>query len=279
MLPQAHNPFPYPPHFLLIIWPFGFLPFYAAYAVWMGTTLLLYLLATCTGAGGEAAMVFTALLAPATTACLIGGQSGFFVAALLVGGLRLIPRRPILGGILFGLLTYKPQFGVLIPVALIAAGQWRCIAAACATTAALAIVTAGAFGVSIWETWWQALAEYAAWFDRETVANQFMPTVLTNLQMLGLPPGFARAGQSAAALAGGSRCLEGLAPALLARGSSAARRDVPRDATRLHLRPAHAVERGHLVRRPPAAIDGVACLARSRRAHPSTGNPGNYVCT
>lgn len=200
MLPQAHNPFPYPPQFLLIIWPLGFLPFYAAYAAWMGATLLLYLLATCTGAGGKVAMVFTALLAPATTACLVGGQSGFLVAALLVGGLRLIPRHPILGGILFGVLTYKPQFGVLIPVALIAAGQWRCIAAACATTAALAIVATGAFGVSIWGTWWQALAEYEAWFDREMVAHQLMPTVLTNLQMLGLPQDIARAGQSAAAL-------------------------------------------------------------------------------
>ena len=200
MLPDAQFPFPYPPQFLLYIWPLGFLSFYAAYAFWMAVTLLLYLLATCVGAHGKAALACTALLAPATTACLGVGQSGFLLAALLVGGLRLIPRHPILGGILFGLLTYKAQFGVLVPLALIAGGQWRCIAAACATTVGLIIVTMAAFGVSIWETWWQALHAYAASFDSEMAAHQLMPTVLTNLQMLGLPQDIARAGQSAAAL-------------------------------------------------------------------------------
>ena len=58
-------------------------------------------------------MVATLLLAPTTTICLVAGQSGFLLAALLVGGLQLVARRPILAGILFGSLTYKPQFGVL----------------------------------------------------------------------------------------------------------------------------------------------------------------------
>jgi hypothetical protein len=86
-----------------------------------------------------------------------------------------------------------------VPVALIAAGQWRCIAAACATTAGLIFVTTGALGLSIWETWWQALPEYAVLFD-QAAPTHLMPTVLTNLQMLGVPKIIARGAQLAAAL-------------------------------------------------------------------------------
>ncbi|WP_283805366.1 glycosyltransferase family 87 protein [Nitrobacter hamburgensis] len=51
---------------------------------------------------------------------------------------------------MFGLLAYKPQFGLVIPVALLAAGQWRSIGAAALTVAALALGTAALFGLDIW---------------------------------------------------------------------------------------------------------------------------------
>src|SRR6185312_13844103 len=53
------------------------------------------------------------------------GQNGFLTAALIGGTLYLIPIRPVLAGICLGLLTYKPQYGLLFPIALIVAGQWR----------------------------------------------------------------------------------------------------------------------------------------------------------
>ena len=37
-------------------------------------------------------------------------------------------KRPVLAVLLFGLLTIKPQLGILVPVCLIAAGHWRAIA-------------------------------------------------------------------------------------------------------------------------------------------------------
>ena len=58
------------------------------------------------------------------------GQNGFLTAALLGGALQLLDRRPWLAGILIGCLAYKPQFGVLIPLALLAGGRWRTIGAA-----------------------------------------------------------------------------------------------------------------------------------------------------
>ena len=61
-----------------------------------------------------------------------------------------LPRRPILSGILFGLLAYKPQFGLLIPVALLVAGQWRAMIAAGLTVIALTAAATLAFGTDIW---------------------------------------------------------------------------------------------------------------------------------
>ena len=69
------------------------------------------------------------------------GQNGFLTAALLGGALHWLDRRPWLAGVLIGLLAYKPQFGVLIPIALLAGGRWRTIGAAAATVAALVAVS------------------------------------------------------------------------------------------------------------------------------------------
>nr|MDA8250980.1 glycosyltransferase family 87 protein [Rhodospirillales bacterium] len=203
-MPDAdYNPFPYPPTFLLLILPLGLLSFHAAYAVWMAATVPLYLLAICAAVRNKRAAVCVALLAPATTACLVAGQSGFLLAALQVGGLRLVPWRPVLAGVLFGLLTYKPQFGLLVPVALVAGGQWRSVAAACATAAGLLLVTSAAFGATIWWSWLHALPAYALLFDRDMVGHPLMPTVLENLQALGVAPGVAWVAQMAATITAG----------------------------------------------------------------------------
>ena len=37
----------------------------------------------------------------------------------------MLDRRPLLAGVLFGLLAYKPQFGLMIPLVLVASGRWR----------------------------------------------------------------------------------------------------------------------------------------------------------
>jgi hypothetical protein len=78
------------------------------------------------------------------------GQNGFLTAALLGGALQLLDRRPWLAGILIGCLAYKPQFGVLIPIALVAGGRWRTIGAAAATIAALVALSLATLGSEVW---------------------------------------------------------------------------------------------------------------------------------
>jgi len=81
---------------------------------------------------------------------ILAGQNGHFTAALLVGGLSLLDRRPVLAGILLGLMAYKPQMGVLLPVALAAGGRWRSFAAAALIVIGLIVASFVLIGGEAW---------------------------------------------------------------------------------------------------------------------------------
>ncbi len=123
-----------------------------------------------------------AFAAPASGITLVSGQSGFLSGALMVGGLRLASARPWISGLLFGLLTFKPQLGVLIPIALIAAGLWRTIAATAMTALACGIASSLAFGFDLWPAWLQSLRGYAGGYD---VVVDLMPTISANFSGVG----------------------------------------------------------------------------------------------
>ena len=92
-----------------------------------------------------------ALAFPAVFINLGHGHNGFLTAALFGAALVNLDRRPLLAGVLLGLIAYKPQFGILFPLVLAATARWRSFAAAAATVAALALLTTLAFGSSVWE--------------------------------------------------------------------------------------------------------------------------------
>jgi alpha-1,2-mannosyltransferase len=152
----------YPPYFLFVAAALALMPYGLALAVWQTFTLGLYLVVirsiiTSTFAPPERGGIANRdwlLLALAFPAVLINvghGQNGFLTAALLGGGLVLLDRRPIAAGILFGLLVYKPQYGLLIPLVLAVSARWRCFAAAAATVVVLTVVTTAVFGPQIWQ--------------------------------------------------------------------------------------------------------------------------------
>ena len=144
-----HHFWSYPPHIMLLLWPLGLLPYLPAYLLWCIVGLALYLLAAEAGGAPRKDIVFLAL-APAVAVNAFFGQNGFLTAALLIGGLANLDRRPTLSGLLFGVLTIKPQFALLLPVLLVLTGRWRVIAVAVATTAVLVAVTSLWFGPGIW---------------------------------------------------------------------------------------------------------------------------------
>ena len=103
------------------------------------------------------------LLLALTPACLIntiGGQNGFLSAALFLGGVLNIDRRPILAGVLIGLLTFKPHLGIVLPFALVALGAWRVIASAAVTALALFALSTAMFGLDAWREYVAVVGPY-----------------------------------------------------------------------------------------------------------------------
>jgi alpha-1,2-mannosyltransferase len=145
----------YPPYFLALAAVFGRLPYLAALVLWQAATLSLYLatvLAALRPTRLPARPVLVASLAfPAAFINLMHGQNGFLTAALLGGGLVLLQRRPLVAGLCFALLAYKPQFGFLLVPALLAGGYWRAGGAAAAGLTAITLASLAAFGTATWE--------------------------------------------------------------------------------------------------------------------------------
>jgi alpha-1,2-mannosyltransferase len=149
----------YPPFFLLIAAALALLPYGLALLVWQAATFALYLTVVRailrqtvpTGAARlDPLWLLLTIAFPAVFVNLGHGHNGFLTAALLGGALLLLDRRPLVAGVLFGLLAYKPQFALMIPLVLVATGRWRVIAGAAAAVAALALVTTLALGIDIW---------------------------------------------------------------------------------------------------------------------------------
>ena len=153
-VPELFLPWPYPPFFLAIAAGLASLPYLVALLVWQGLTLPLYLLAVAaavrSSAIGRPAALLAALAFPAVAINLVHGQNGFLSAGLLGLGGLLLPRRPIVAGVLLGLLAYKPHLFVVVPVAMLAAGCWRAACAAAVTFLAMTVATLVAFGPAPW---------------------------------------------------------------------------------------------------------------------------------
>jgi len=159
----------YPPFLLGVAAVLALMPYGVALATWQAATFGLYLVAIWailtfgwrpSNAGTplsereksspDRLWILLAVAFPAVLVNIGHGQNGFLTAALLGGGLVVLDRRPLLAGILFGLLAYKPQFGLMIPIALVASGRWRSFVTAAATVAILAVATTLAFGPHVW---------------------------------------------------------------------------------------------------------------------------------
>jgi hypothetical protein len=149
-------PWVYPPTFFFATAPLALLPLTAAHVVWVALTFAVFAAAMAgimqSRIGVAMACAFPAIVANATV-----GQNGFLTAALIGFMLVFLNSRPVLAGILLGLLSFKPHFGVLIPLALIAGGYWRALFAATATTLLLAFAAWLAFGTGAWEGFFHAL--------------------------------------------------------------------------------------------------------------------------
>jgi len=143
--------FNYPPVYQALFAPIALLPYLVAFVAFSMLTLLLYLNVACRILDNRSATALLVLLAFPIVWWNIGlGQNAFLTAALFGTATWCVDRRPILAGICFGALCYKPHFALLVPLALGLGGHWCAFVAAAGTTAALVLASAGLLG---WETW------------------------------------------------------------------------------------------------------------------------------
>jgi hypothetical protein len=154
MQKQTHGidmffPWSYPPVFLLAAAAVAALPYVPALALWQGISLTVGLAAFRAILPQPRALLF-ALGFPGVLVCLGHGQTGFLTGALLAGAVLALPRNAWLAGMFFGLLVYKPQFGLLIPFVLMAGGYWRAIAGATVTVLASFAITYALWGWPVW---------------------------------------------------------------------------------------------------------------------------------
>lgn len=185
------RPFFYPPSWLLMLLPLGLLAVGPAYGAFMIVTA-----AAATALEGRHDWWgwLAVVSSPAAVWVVLAGQNTFLSLACFYGGLRLLDRSPAAAGILFGLLSYKPQIWVLVPLALLAARQWRALAWTAGTVAILSLASLGIFGLDFWLAFLDATREAGS----ARVANvmferiyMHMTTLVAAARIVGLSPGVA----------------------------------------------------------------------------------------
>jgi hypothetical protein len=156
----------YPPPFLLIAALLAQFPYAVAFIGWACVSLVPYL-AMMRAIVGRPFGLLLALAVPMAFNNVLVGQNGFLTAALIGGTLYLMPVRPILSGICLGLLSYKPQYGLLFPLVLIAASQWTVFFTAAAVAITMALASWLAFGTESWQAFFHWMPMFSQAFLTE----------------------------------------------------------------------------------------------------------------
>lgn len=182
----------YPPHFLFFTIPLGFLPYFPAMALFMATTLALFVYGARVWLGKLDANALI-LLSPFILFNLIAGQNGFLTGGLMMLGLGWRKSRPILAGVAFGMLTVKPQLGILLPFLLLIERRFSVIFTALLTTAIMVLASIYAFGIESWQGYLaNNLPEMKnVMWQWQGIFLSFMPSLFASLRALGISPDLA----------------------------------------------------------------------------------------
>jgi arabinofuranan 3-O-arabinosyltransferase len=156
----------YPPPFLLVASLLAHFPYAVAFIGWAAISLVPYL-AMMRVIVGRPFGLLLAVAVPMAFNNVLVGQNGFLTAALIGGTLYLMPARPILSGICLGLLSYKPQYGLLFPLVLIAASQWTVFFTAAVVAVAMALASWLAFGAESWQAFFHWMPMFSQAFLTE----------------------------------------------------------------------------------------------------------------
>ena len=156
--PVGPLPFPYPPSALPLMAPFGLLPFWPAFWLWT----LLSAAAFWTAARRITSSWLLAFAVPQMILALVLGQTTLWIGALMIWAVLLLPGRPFVAGALFGIAAaIKPQFAIMVPIAVIAGRHWKAIPGGAAGFGGMVLASLP-FGPFLWREWASVLGEHPA---------------------------------------------------------------------------------------------------------------------
>jgi hypothetical protein len=191
----------YPPVFLALCALLARLPYLTAFILFVTLTFIPYAFVMMRILREQDLAVLVPILSFPAVLWTIGfGQNALLTAALFGAATLLVDCRPTAAGLLFGALCYKPQFGLLVPVALAAQRNWRAFAAAAFSATVLSLLSLFVFGYQTWHDFvLAALAAHTA-YEGGTVDHAAFVNPFGAVLVLGGRTGLAFAAQAAAML-------------------------------------------------------------------------------
>jgi hypothetical protein len=198
--PQSQWPFGwyYPPTFYLMVYPLGRLS--------LGPSYLFFCLISLLGLGGVLYRllkwegVLWGVLSSATLLNFFTGQNGLLTAAFAATALWNLEKRPVLAGVLIGVLSIKPQLGILFPFALIAGGYWRTLWVVGISTLLFMGGAVAILGIDTFQAWLRVIPLSRPSFEDSYAAWTLMPTLFSLWRQLGFSVVQAYAGQALGAV-------------------------------------------------------------------------------
>jgi len=183
--PVKFFPWFYPPVMLMFVAPLAFLPYPAAFALWVLVPLVALLLVIWRYAGHVLASA-AILIFPGTLQSVLSGQNGVLSALIIAGGLLNLERRPVLAGAILGLLSYKPHIAAAVYGALLIGRYWRALATAIGVALALAAASVVVLGPEPWTAFLRETQVAKAFTEDGRLPWVFMATTFAAARLAGL---------------------------------------------------------------------------------------------
>lgn len=156
--PVGPLPFAYPPSALPLMAPFGLLPFWPAFWLWTALSAVAFWSAA-RRISSNSLLVFAA---PPMVLATVLGQTTLWIGALLIWGVLLLKTRPFTSGLLFGIAAaIKPQFAIMVPIALLAGRHWRAIGGGSAGLVGMLLLSL-LLGPFLWVEWGKSIGAFPA---------------------------------------------------------------------------------------------------------------------
>jgi hypothetical protein len=179
-------PFPYPPPFALMLAPFGMLPFGFGFTAWVALTGAFYVFAARPWMQDRLALAQPSVLVNGFI-----GQNAFLTSGFFLAGLHLLKTRPLIAGVVLGLLVIKPQLAIMLPVAMIAGRHWQAIAGGALSAFIVLLVGLGTLGAESYAAFFEILSSYTGFVAQSRWPWRELASIYALLRYFGVAAGLA----------------------------------------------------------------------------------------